>query len=73
MLLAAFGIRFAYIENTPYKAINDAGTYNRLASMVAPYRGLPHRHGARLGRRAARGARPPTSRPASPTSWPRWT
>jgi 4-amino-4-deoxy-L-arabinose transferase-like glycosyltransferase len=37
VLLAAFAIRVVYIETTPYHAINDAGTYNRLASMVARY------------------------------------
>lgn len=37
VLLAGLAIRVAYIETTPYRAINDAGTYNRLASMVARY------------------------------------
>jgi 4-amino-4-deoxy-L-arabinose transferase-like glycosyltransferase len=35
VLLAALAIRVAYIETTPYHAVNDAGTYNRLASMIA--------------------------------------
>jgi Dolichyl-phosphate-mannose-protein mannosyltransferase len=35
VLIAALFIRLAYIAETPYKAINDAGTYNRLASGVA--------------------------------------
>ncbi|MGI8902766.1 MAG: glycosyltransferase family 39 protein [Solirubrobacteraceae bacterium] len=35
MLIAALAIRVAYVQHTPFKAINDAGTYNRLASMVA--------------------------------------
>ncbi len=35
ILIAALALRIAYIEITPYRAINDAGTYNRLASMVA--------------------------------------
>jgi 4-amino-4-deoxy-L-arabinose transferase-like glycosyltransferase len=35
LLIAALGVRIAYIEHTPFKAINDAGTYNRLASMIA--------------------------------------
>ncbi|MFZ0042569.1 MAG: glycosyltransferase family 39 protein, partial [Solirubrobacteraceae bacterium] len=35
ILIAALAVRIAYIENTSYKAINDAGTYNRLASMIA--------------------------------------
>ncbi len=35
MLIAALGIRVWYVEHTPYKAINDGSTYNRLASMIA--------------------------------------
>ena len=35
ILITALALRMAYIESTPYHAINDAGTYNRLASMVA--------------------------------------
>ncbi|MGB9185364.1 MAG: glycosyltransferase family 39 protein [Solirubrobacteraceae bacterium] len=35
ILIAALALRIGYIESTPYHAINDAGTYNRLASMVA--------------------------------------
>ena len=36
MLIAAFGIRARPTSSTPYyKAINDAGTYNRLGSMIA--------------------------------------
>ncbi len=35
VLFAALSIRLVYIADTPYKAINDAGTYNRLASGVA--------------------------------------
>ncbi len=35
ILLVALAARVAYIEHTPYTAINDAGTYNRLASMIA--------------------------------------
>ena len=37
LLLAAFLIRLAYVENTYYKAKNDAGTYNRFGSDVARY------------------------------------
>jgi dolichyl-phosphate-mannose-protein mannosyltransferase len=37
LLIGAFVIRLAYVENTYYKAKNDAGTYNRLASHVAQY------------------------------------
>jgi hypothetical protein len=35
ILITALALRIGYIESTPYHAINDAGTYNRLASMVA--------------------------------------
>ena len=35
ILIAALALRISYINSTPYHAINDAGTYNRLASMVA--------------------------------------
>jgi 4-amino-4-deoxy-L-arabinose transferase-like glycosyltransferase len=35
ILIAAFGLRVAYIEHTSYRAKNDAGTYNRLGAMVA--------------------------------------
>jgi Dolichyl-phosphate-mannose-protein mannosyltransferase len=35
VLLAALVLRLAYIADTPYRAKNDAGTYNRLASGVA--------------------------------------
>jgi len=35
LLIAALAVRVAYVEHTPFKAINDAGTYNRLASMIA--------------------------------------
>jgi 4-amino-4-deoxy-L-arabinose transferase-like glycosyltransferase len=37
LLIAAFVIRLAYVENTYYKAKNDAGTYNRMASNIAQY------------------------------------
>ncbi|MGI9184062.1 MAG: glycosyltransferase family 39 protein [Solirubrobacteraceae bacterium] len=35
ILVVALALRIGYIKSTPYHAINDAGTYNRLASMVA--------------------------------------
>ena len=35
LLIAALAVRVGYIEHTPYKAINDSGTYNRLGSMIA--------------------------------------
>ena len=37
LLICAFVIRLTYVESTHYKAINDAGTYNRMASGVAQY------------------------------------
>ena len=37
LLIAAFVIRLVYVENTYYKAKNDAGTYNRFGSDVARY------------------------------------
>jgi hypothetical protein len=37
ILLAALAIRVAYIESTPYHAVTDAGTYNRMASMISRY------------------------------------
>jgi 4-amino-4-deoxy-L-arabinose transferase-like glycosyltransferase len=37
LLIGAFVIRLVYVENTYYKAKNDAGTYNRMASNVAQY------------------------------------
>ncbi|MFL5514834.1 MAG: glycosyltransferase family 39 protein [Gemmatimonadales bacterium] len=35
LLIAALAVRIAYVEHTPFKAVNDAGTYNRLASQIA--------------------------------------
>ena len=37
ILALALGVRIDYVQTTPYKAVNDAGTYNRLASMVAQH------------------------------------
>jgi 4-amino-4-deoxy-L-arabinose transferase-like glycosyltransferase len=37
VLLAALGIRLGYIAAERYHAINDAGTYNRMASMIANF------------------------------------
>lgn len=37
VLVLALGLRLDYVSTTPYKAVNDAGTYNRLASMVAQH------------------------------------
>jgi hypothetical protein len=35
ILVAALAVRVAYVQHAPFKAVNDAGTYNRLASNVA--------------------------------------
>jgi hypothetical protein len=35
ILAVALAVRVGYVEHTPFKAVNDAGTYNRLASNVA--------------------------------------
>ena len=53
----------------PYHAINDAGTYNRMASMVAQLRRLPHRHARPSPAPAAPGGRRRTSHPPSRTTW----
>jgi hypothetical protein len=33
----ALAVRVGYVEHTPFKAVNDAGTYNRMGSNVAQY------------------------------------
>jgi hypothetical protein len=48
----------AYVEHTPYKAINDGGTYNRLGSMIA--RTGDYDTGSRPGTGAG-GSRGPTA------------
>lgn len=58
ILLAALGIRIAYIEATPYKPVFDAGAYNRLAGMVA--RNGNYRFGEKPGD-GALGSRGPTA------------
>ncbi|MGZ4191141.1 MAG: glycosyltransferase family 39 protein, partial [Solirubrobacteraceae bacterium] len=58
LLIAAFAIRLAYVENTHYKAINDAGTYNRMASNIAQYGDYHTGSGPRSG---AGGSRGPTA------------
>ncbi len=35
MLIAALALRVGFVETTSYRAVNDAGTYNRLARMIA--------------------------------------
>jgi 4-amino-4-deoxy-L-arabinose transferase-like glycosyltransferase len=37
ILLVAFGLRIGYVETQSYHAVNDAGTYNRMASMIARF------------------------------------
>jgi dolichyl-phosphate-mannose-protein mannosyltransferase len=58
LLIAAFLIRLVYVDNTYYKAINDAGTYNRLGSNVAQYGDYHTGSGPRSG---AGGSRGPTA------------
>ena len=58
LLIAAFVIRLVYVENTYYKAKNDAGTYNRMASDVAQYGDYHTGSGPRSG---AGGSRGPTA------------
>jgi len=58
LLIAAFVIRLAYVENTYYKAKNDAGTYNRMASNVAQYGDYHTGYGPHKG---AGGSRGPTA------------
>ena len=58
LLIAAFVIRLAYVENTHYKAVNDAGTYNRMASNVAQFGDYHTGSGPRTG---AGGSRGPTA------------
>jgi hypothetical protein len=55
VLLVALGIRVTHVETTPYHAINDAGTYNRLASMVARYGDYHTGDGPRTGAGNSRG------------------
>jgi 4-amino-4-deoxy-L-arabinose transferase-like glycosyltransferase len=55
VLLAALAIRIAYIETTPYHAVNDAGTYNRLASMIANHGDYHTGSGPRTGAGNSRG------------------
>jgi 4-amino-4-deoxy-L-arabinose transferase-like glycosyltransferase len=55
VLLAALAIRIAYIETTPYHAVDDAGTYNRLASMIANHGDYHTGTGPRTGAGNSRG------------------
>lgn len=58
LLIGAFVIRLVYVENTYYKAKNDAGTYNRLASHIAQYGDYHTGSGPHKG---AGGSRGPTA------------
>lgn len=37
MLLVALALRVTYVETTSYRAVNDAGTYNRFAATIATH------------------------------------
>jgi 4-amino-4-deoxy-L-arabinose transferase-like glycosyltransferase len=58
LLLAALGIRLGYVAGEPYHAINDAGTYNRMASMIARYGDY---HTGTAPKSGAGGSRGPTA------------
>ena len=58
LLVAAFAIRLVYVDNTYYKAINDAGTYNRFGSDVAQHGDYHTGSGPHSG---AGGSRGPTA------------
>ena len=58
LLVGAFLIRLVYVDNTYYKAINDAGTYNRMGSNVAQYGDYHTGSGPHAG---AGGSRGPTA------------
>lgn len=58
ILLIALVVRVAYVEGTSYHAINDAGSYNRLAGMIA--RTGDYDTGSRPGSGAG-GSRGPTA------------
>ena len=55
LLIAAFLIRLVYVDNTYYKAINDAGTYNRFGSNVAQYGDYHTGSGPHTGAGGSRG------------------
>jgi 4-amino-4-deoxy-L-arabinose transferase-like glycosyltransferase len=58
ILLGALGLRLGYIASEPYHAINDAGTYNRMASMIARFGDY---HTGSAPRSGAGGSRGPTA------------
>jgi 4-amino-4-deoxy-L-arabinose transferase-like glycosyltransferase len=58
ILVAALVIRIGYVETHSYRALNDAGTYNRMASMVAQYGDY---HTGSAPKSGAGGSRGPTA------------
>jgi hypothetical protein len=58
ILLVALGVRLGYNASERYHAINDAGTYNRMASMVASYGDY---HTGSAPKSGAGGSRGPTA------------
>ncbi|MFL5864427.1 MAG: glycosyltransferase family 39 protein [Solirubrobacteraceae bacterium] len=58
LLIAAFVVRVVYVESTHYKALNDAGTYNRMASMISQFGDYHTGSGPRSG---AGGSQGPTA------------
>jgi 4-amino-4-deoxy-L-arabinose transferase-like glycosyltransferase len=58
ILIVALAIRLVYVSVEPYHAINDAGTYNRLASMIANHGDY---HTGDKPRSGAGGSRGPTA------------
>jgi 4-amino-4-deoxy-L-arabinose transferase-like glycosyltransferase len=58
ILLGTLGLRLGYIASEPYHAINDAGTYNRMASMIANYGDY---HTGSAPKSGAGGSRGPTA------------
>ena len=58
ILLGALGVRLGYNAAVPYHAINDAGTYNRMASMVATHGDY---HTGSAPKSGAGGSRGPTA------------
>ena len=58
LLTLALGLRVAYVETTSYRAVNDAGTYNRFAATIASHGDYVTGNGPGTG---AGGSRGPTA------------
>lgn len=58
LLLAALGVRLGYVAAEPYHAINDAGTYNRMASLISRFGDY---HTGTAPKSGAGGSRGPTA------------